>query len=878
MKDYQGGQPAGAKRCTARYVERQVIQRILLLSLALVLAACGSPGAEPDQVRVQAALPTPTLEPTFTLMPQPIATSLAAPTPVGGELSDTLTSDDGTSLSPTQPITATGDTLSLPIATPEPEGVILFLSSRDHDPQTEAERRKSAQNRDLELYAMKPDGSRQTRLSDGNQRWWNGGAYLTPYHKPNQVVINEKYVFDLPTRRVVEELELEFPNTEPTIPFLARFPAWSPDGKIYFFGHKSNESSSIYYLDEAQGEPYKLTSPPDDVWGDAWPVLSPDGEWIAFYRNWYDEAQNGIWLMRPDGSEAHRILDMEVRRAFWSPDGSKLAFEGPKPDATTFSFEVWVSAADGSHPQQLTTFPEGIGAWEPKWSPDGQRIVFNAGESARGQVFVIRADGGEPQQLTIMGDANLAPLWLPLSLDDMLTTAQPTPIPPSQPGLSEPPPIRTEGNTGRVSVATDGEQANGRSGYPTISADGRYVAFNSWASNLVSGDTNDWADVFVYDRQTGQTSLVSVDSDGRQGNRVSGLPFISADGRYVAFDSNAINLVGDDTNNSCDKNGNPANNLAGIILNCRDVFVHDRQTRQTSRVSVASDGTQGNGSSGWASISADGRYVAFYSEANNLVSGDTNGGTDVFVHDRQTRQTSRVSVASDGTQGNAPGGRAFVAWAGFASISADGRYVAFWSVANNLVSGDTNDIDDVFVHDRQTRQTSRVSIASDGTQGNRRSGWPSISADGRYVAFWSEASNLVSDDTNGVADVFVHDRKAGTTTRVSVASDGAQGNERSSGLSISADGRYVAFWSVASTLVNGDTNGRQDVFIHDRETGWTSRVSVASDGARANDWSGSPSISADGRFVAFESVVSNLVSGDTNNETDILVYFVTWSP
>ena len=288
------------------------------------------------------------------------------------------------------------------------------------------------------------------------------------------------------------------------------------------------------------------------------------------------------------------------------------------------------------------------------------------------------------------------------------------------------------GPTSRVSVASDGTQGNDGSVSSSISADGRYVAFYSYASNLVSGDTNGRLDVFVHDQQTGQTSRVSVASDGAQGNHNSYFSSISADGRYVAFFSGASNLVPGDTDG------------------WGDVFVHDQQTGQTSRVSVASDGAQGNHNSYFSSISADGRYVAFDSYASNLVPGDTNGALDVFVHDRQTGQTSRVSVASDGTEGSGS--------SEYPSISADGRYVAFFSEASNLAPGDTNGVDDIFMHDRQTGQTNRVSMASDGTQGNAESRYPSISADGRYVAFHSGASNLVPGDTNGVADVFVHER------------------------------------------------------------------------------------------------------------------------
>jgi hypothetical protein len=233
--------------------------------------------------------------------------------------------------------------------------------------------------------------------------------------------------------------------------------------------------------------------------------------------------------------------------------------------------------------------------------------------------------------------------------------------------------------------------------------------------------------------------------------------------------------------------------------------VHDRQTGATTRVSVSSVGGQGNDFSSGPALSADGRYVAFESTASNLVAGDTNGSGDVFVHDRQTGATTRVSVSSTGEQGN---GNSFRA-----ALSADGRYVAFESTASNLVAGDTNGTSDIFVHDRQTGATTRVSVSSAGEQGNNNSFRSALSANGRYVAFYSLASNLVAGDTNGRWDVFVHDRQTGVTRRVSVSSAGVQGNHDSMWPALSADGRYVAFDSVASNLVPGDTNETWDVFI-----------------------------------------------------------------
>jgi Tol biopolymer transport system component len=201
-------------------------------------------------------------------------------------------------------------------------------------------------------------------------------------------------------------------------------------------------------------------------------------------------------------------------------------------------------------------------------------------------------------------------------------------------------------------------------------------------------------------------------------------------------------------------------------------------------------------------------------------------------------------------------------------MSADGRFVGFTSPASNLAADDTNGTLDVFIHDRNMGITELVSVDSDGTQGPDRSYDPSVSANGRYVAFSSHCSNLVPEDTNGVRDIFVRDRIAGITERVSVASDGTQANMDSVYKNISADGRYVAFASYANNLVPGDTNGHYDIFVHDRESGQTERISVASDGTQANNWSAKPVISADGRFVAFQSKASNLVSGDTNGGYD----------
>ena len=262
------------------------------------------------------------------------------------------------------------------------------------------------------------------------------------------------------------------------------------------------------------------------------------------------------------------------------------------------------------------------------------------------------------------------------------------------------------------------------------------------------------------------------------------------------------------------------------------------------RVSVASDRTQGNSFSSDPAITPDGRFVAFDSSASNLVPGDTNGFPDVFVHDRLTGITTRASVGPNGVQGNSSS-RA-------PSISADGRFVAFYSSATNLAAGVTSVLSQVYVRDRQLGITMLVSASSGGSPGNNSSFSTNtaISADGRFVTFNSAATNLVAGDTNAKTDVFTRDLSTGAITRDSVASDDTQGNDTSFNSSLSSDGRYVVFSSDASNLVPGGTPpGREHVYIRDRVAGQTTLESVDTTGAPSMGYSGT--ISGDGRFVAF---------------------------
>ncbi|MEV0275307.1 hypothetical protein AB0I22_02830 [Streptomyces sp. NPDC050610] len=409
------------------------------------------------------------------------------------------------------------------------------------------------------------------------------------------------------------------------------------------------------------------------------------------------------------------------------------------------------------------------------------------------------------------------------------------------------------------------------------------------------------------------TERVSVAADGTQADAASSTEAISGNGRFAVFTSAAANLVPGDTNAE------------------EDVFVKDLRTKRVERVSVAADGTQADGWSSDASISADGRYVAFASYAANLVPGDDNGAQDVFVRDRRTGRTERVGA------GPAPGPQTYSAW--MPSISADGRVVAFASRRAGLVPGDTNDVQDIFAYDRRTHTTRRVSVASDGTQANRASAQPVISADGRHIAFTSKAFNLepgepvrrepggpsvakpreypsfVHDLRTGRTQaltvnwegktyggrvtslspdgryaafssywpgvvkeaplregrVYVRDLHDGTTTLESLAQDGSQADSDSTGGKLADDGRLLFFTSSATNLVPGDANKAADVFVRDRETGHVELVGLGADDDPSATGAGGVETDAEGRTAAFYSADGNLVPGDTNGFGDVFV-------
>lgn len=397
--------------------------------------------------------------------------------------------------------------------------------------------------------------------------------------------------------------------------------------------------------------------------------------------------------------------------------------------------------------------------------------------------------------------------------------------------LLAPSPITAQGclQTGmitRVSVSSGGDQANAASFTPDLSGDGRYVAFSSQADNLVANDTNSSEDIFVYDRQNCQTQRVSVSTGGDQANGDSFLPRFSTDGRRLVFESDASNLVTGDllgftdvfirnvpnaqtervslTFTQIEANGNSltavtsadgryvafesfAGNLTSTpdSLGLRDIFVRDRQTSATSLISVSTSGAPGSGESSWAAISDDGRYVVFQSEASNLIAIDGNAHIDIFIRDRQTNTTARIN----GVGGAAPNGGSFRP-----AISGDGRYIAFTSLATNLVAGDSVDLfADVFLYDRVTAAATKVST-------NASADYLDISGDGRFIVY------------SAVQQVYLFDRLTRQTALVSRNTVGAPGNGASGEPAISNDGTTIAFASAATDLVPSDTNSAGDIF------------------------------------------------------------------
>ncbi|NSW54224.1 MAG: hypothetical protein HPY85_17110 [Anaerolineae bacterium] len=401
--------------------------------------------------------------------------------------------------------------------------------------------------------------------------------------------------------------------------------------------------------------------------------------------------------------------------------------------------------------------------------------------------------------------------------------------------------------------SASGEISNDDVNNPVINADGTYAIFNSAATNLVAQDTNDKDQCYLVNL-TGETiEVVSKNSSGDAGNDDSYCSDLDDTGRYVVISSRATNLPGSVVPTPAVPNTETVN-ATGPYAN---LYWIDRQTDAVTLVTDGYDGSPANQDTYGGQLFGSDRYIGFVSDASNLVAGDANNQSDVFVYDTVTETTELVAVTHDGSPANAR--------IGSAGFSADGRYVGFSTNATDIIPGDNNGKGDVFVIDRNTGTVVLASKTNDGTQGNGNSQFMAISPDGNYVMFHTDANNLVAGDTNDEKDIFIYDRVGGTITLVSKSnSDGSIGNSTSQwGGAFSADSRYAMFGSVASNLVAEDlSGGLSDVFVYDLVNDNLRLISKTFDGSPpgGDSW-GSSSMSADGQFITFESYAQNLVDG-----------------
>ena len=410
--------------------------------------------------------------------------------------------------------------------------------------------------------------------------------------------------------------------------------------------------------------------------------------------------------------------------------------------------------------------------------------------------------------------------------------------------------------TFRISESVAGDEANGESTMPALSANGRFAAFASKASNLDPQDTNFFQDIFVTDLETKVITRVVDFVQTGSPNGDSFNPNISANGRFVAFETEATDFASSQEL-SDDNNGT-------------DIYVYD--TVNNSLNIVSADPEQfviGNGPSYLPAVAGvgEGYRVAFVSEAANLSPDDTDSTPDIYVFTYDPSAFSYdiqvVSVNTLGIKGNGASTHP--------AISANGRYVAFESDATNLVVGDSNDATDIFVHDLDTGKTTRVSVDSNGTQATGPSFEPTLSFNGQVVVFTSAASNLVPGDSNGVEDIFSRNQLTGTVKRLSLDSNGVEGNGHSFEAQVADSGLALVFLSEATNLVPNDTNGVTDVFRHNIVSGNTERASLTFDGGESNGGSGPPDVTADGRLIAFDAAADNLISNDSNGFLDVFI-------
>jgi len=401
----------------------------------------------------------------------------------------------------------------------------------------------------------------------------------------------------------------------------------------------------------------------------------------------------------------------------------------------------------------------------------------------------------------------------------------------------------------RLSEAADGSQADGSSSRPCPSRNGRFVAFESWATNLDPADTNNTRDIFVKDRVDGGIVRASVASDGSEADGFSGAPFLSETGGFVVFESTATNLVPGDTNGQ------------------QDIFWRDLANGVTLRVSEAADGTQADWFSTHPSVSSDGRYVAFDSFATNLVAGDTNFMTDVFVKDMQTGAIQRCSVDVNGNEANG--------FSYLAQITDDGSCVFYTTTASNLVPGDTNGQEDVIRIQLRTWSVDRVSVTTTGgesAEGCRTDGIRCASRDGSRCVFTADGDDMDILDSNLMLDTYEWDPNSPGTLRVTDPCGGGQGDGDCSAPTVDRTGDLVSVFAAATNLDPDDPGlGWFQAILCERANQCfvCDAQNVSDGGLWGNDDSWNPCVSADGVSVAFSSYATNLIAGDTNGEQDI---------
>ncbi|MFC7385427.1 S8 family serine peptidase [Sphaerisporangium rhizosphaerae] len=519
--------------------------------------------------------------------------------------------------------------------------------------------------------------------------------------------------------------------------------------------------------------------------------LAPGSYDLTLTRFGYKPATARVRVQADRMTDLRTALEQTPRgkitgRVVYGPTGSTV----PGATVTVLGVPDTLAATTGLNgAYTISEVPEGdyrIAAVAPGVSrSDPQRVTVRGKGQARADIALPRSPDTQRVSLSVDGHQGDNESWWPQLSDDGSAVTFASVAGNLVPGDTNDDldvfvtDLRT-GAIERVSVASDGTQADAFSLTPTLSGDARYVGFSSGATNLVPGDTNGQTDAFAHDRQSGRTELISVGPGGALSDGLSSQPAFSSDGRFAVFNSDATNLVAGDTNGRT------------------DVFVRDRQAGTTERVSVGPGGAQGDGNSREQTISADGRFVAFESNATNLVPGQDDGSTNLFVRDRQAGTTEALTTP-EGVEPSSP------------KISADGRMVVYIGAGPKGWQ--------IYRYDRQARTNALVSAASDGSPGDDWSFAPSPSADGQTVVFYSYAANLAGPDVNGRTDVFVRDLKAGTTQRVSTGPKGVEGDGSSEVPSISGNGRYVAFQSSSANLVEGDTNRHSDVFVRDRTPG-----------------------------------------------------------